>query len=560
MADEASRLLGRLGRLRDRHGDGSAAGKLVLLRALERRRLARAHQVLRLHETLCFLRAYPDDAALLAQVERMLEGFAARPDLRRHRSALADSGIAGTDLHFQFFWFTAQWLAARWPDRLTIDWEEFENRDRLERMLRLLLPYCESAALDEMRLAPREWLERFKGPHETDATFLVRRFAALRADSFGREMQYEELDPPLRLAAGPGTPSRTRARWRGAPVFFQTRPLDRARPDLRREILRPPLAVRPVPPREAQRLVDLARESMVTRSRDLDTFEHADRDDVRVVDCGEGLQFACMGALPERRALLDAIYAFLTLKNGVPIGYVLVSALFGSAGVAYNVFETFRGGESAAIYGRLLGTTRYLFGCDSFSVDPYQLGHGNEEGQESGAWWFYYKLGFRPRDAGVRRLVRAELARLRRDRAHRSSPATLDRLASKHVFLHLRRERHDVLGRLSLGRVSLAISRHVARRFGADREAALRTCSSEAGRLLGLQSLGRFSPGERLAWERWAPLVRILPGVASWSAEEKQALVRIVRAKGGRRESDFVRLFDAHLRLRRAVANLARDD
>jgi hypothetical protein len=32
-----------------------------------------------------------------------------------------------------------------------------------------------------------------------------------------------------------------------------------------------------------------------------------------------------------------------------------------------------------------------------------------------------------------------------------------------------------------------------------------------------------------------------------------------VKAKGGRRESDFVRLFDAHRKLRKAVAMLAKD-
>jgi hypothetical protein len=32
-----------------------------------------------------------------------------------------------------------------------------------------------------------------------------------------------------------------------------------------------------------------------------------------------------------------------------------------------------------------------------------------------------------------------------------------------------------------------------------------------------------------------------------------------VKAKGGRRESDFVRLFDAHRRLRKAIAVLAQD-
>ena len=36
----------------------------------------------------------------------------------------------------------------------------------------------------------------------------------------------------------------------------------------------------------------------------------------------------------------------LTLKNGVPIGYVLISAINASSEIAYNVFETWRGGET----------------------------------------------------------------------------------------------------------------------------------------------------------------------------------------------------------------------
>jgi len=66
-----------------------------------------------------------------------------------------------------------------------------------------------------------------------------------------------------------------------------------------------------------------------------------------------------------------------------------------------------------------------------------------------------------------------------------------------------------------------------------------------------------WSAGERLAWRRWAPLVCILPGVSAWSPAEKAALAAVVRAKGGRRESDFVRAFDAHAKLRAAVRAVA---
>ena len=49
----------------------------------------------------------------------------------------------------------------------------------------------------------------------------------------------------------------------------------------------------------------------------------------------------------------------------------------------------------------------------------------------------------------------------------------------------------------------------------------------------------------------------MLPGLARWKAAARRALVDVIRAKGGRRESDFVRRFDAHGSLRRALVKLA---
>ena len=559
MPERASTLLRRLERLKDDFGGEAPVRRLELLRALERRRLESAGQVLRLHELLCFSRAYPDDRAVLSQVERMLDGFEARGDLKRFRAALADSGVAGTAINYSFFWFTAEWLARRWPQNLTIDWPLFANKEKLQELLHLLLPYSETLTVDELGFSTREWLALLKGPSETDAEFLIRRFAALRSDSFVRETVYELLDVPVRIAPGSDTPSRTKARYDGLPAVFQTGPLSRGRPNLRREVERPPVAVRAVSPREGQRLVGLAREAMVTRSRDLDIFVHADKHDTRLVDYGGGLQFACFGAVPERRLMLDSVYGMLTLKSGVPMGYVLVSTICNSAEVAYNVFETYRGGESAYVYGRVLATVRHLFDVDAFTVPPYQLGYDNDEGLKSGAWWFYYKLGFRPHDPEVRRVMRAELAKMKRRPGHRSSLATLRELVQSNVFLYLGKQRKDVRGRISLGNIGLKVTAYMAERFGADRDAGVRTCSREAARMLGVRSMSRWSRGERLWWDRWSPLMMTLPGVVRWSASNKRALVRVVRAKGGRRESDFVRLFDRHRLLRAAVLRLAED-
>ena len=547
----ADRALAALERTKDAYGGTAAAAKLALLARLDRTRLRTAREVERLHEALCFLRAYPDDAPLLARVERMLAGFGRRADLRRRRDALADSGIAGTPIYYRFFWPMARWLARRWPDRLHLVQEDREAGERIAKALPVLLTRAEAAALAERRLAGFAAIDRLRARRETDAVFLVRRVAESPGDGFTREALFDALDASFELASGTDTPSRTAAKYPVGPPVFLDAPPFRGRPDLRAELGRPPRGVRTIAPRAATRVIDLARAAMATRSRDLDAFAYGDPRDVRIVDDGEGLAYAVIGVEPERRALLPATYGLVTLRNGVPIGYVQADVIGRSAALSFNTFPTFRGAEAAFTFARMLATLRHLFGADSFSVEPYQLGRKNPEGIESGAWWFYYKFGFRPRAAAARRLARAEVARLRTNPRHRSAQATLLALAEHHLFFDFDPSRPVPLP--PVAELGLRVADALAARGAGDRQRALRELAEETLRLTGLRSLRGFTPGERLAWERWSPIVATLRGVARWSPADRRALAAVIRAKGGKSESEFLRRFAAHRLLQRAL-------
>jgi len=130
----------------------------------------------------------------------------------------------------------------------------------------------------------------------------------------------------------------------------------------------------------------------------------------------------------------------------------------------------------------------------------------------------------------------------------------------ENVFYDLGRPRRDVIGGLAMGRVGERITALLSSRFGSQRREGAQVCVREARKLLGVTRAGKQTPGERLAWERWAPLALALPGVAHWTAAEKRDFAAVISAKGGRRESDFVALFDGHRKLRRAVRRLATDD
>jgi hypothetical protein len=526
---------------------------------LKGRRLERAADVVRFHEALCFLRAYPDSGELLGEVQDILNGFGDRNDVRRNRQALVNSGIAGTSIHFRFFPGSSLWLARRCGDHLTIDWPAFERKGKLEELLEQLALYAETPGLDDYAFEIREWIDLLKGPGETDAAFLLGRLSQLQMSPFALETLLEDLDIPFVLAPGPDTPARTREKYVGLPVAYRTQALRRSRPSLREETSRPPPSIQTLPVREGRKIVDLARATMVTRQRDLNAFSYAATRDVRLVDCGDGLQFALIGVAPQRRLLLEAIYAFVMLSNGVPVGYGTHTMLMESSEIAYTIFNTFRSGESAVMFERSLALARHLFGIDSFSLHPYQIGYHNEDAVRSGAWWFYQKMGFRPLQADLLRIMRREVKRQKANDAYRTSPPTLRRLADSGLFLYLGKPREDVVGLLSTGNVGLAVTRYLAGRFGSDRNRAERECVREAAGLLDVRSRRGYSAGERLAWARWSPLVLNLPGVSRWGRDDKRALVDVIRAKGGPNESDYLKRFDRHRRLRRAIVELARD-
>ena len=407
---------------------------------------------------------------------------------------------------------------------------------------------AEGAALRELDLPGYEALDRLRG-RETDGAFLVRRVAAMPGDTFTREAFFDAIDASFELLPGKDTPARTHAKLAFAPVAFGDAPIRRGRPSLRAELRRPPRAVKRLSTQAGRKVVELGRAQMATRQRDIDGFAYGDPRDAWLVDDGDGLAFTLNGVVPERRAVVPATYGALTLRNGVPIGYLQADLAARSAALSYHAFATFRGGEAAYATARMLTMLHHVLGARSFTLDPYQLGKGNDDGIGSGAWWFYYKLGFRPRAASVKRVMRVELERLRANPRHRSSPATLRRLAEGHLVFDVDPRRPVPLP--PTARIGLRVADSLAAR--SNREDA----SREAMRRIGGRSFAGWTPGERLAWQRWSPLILTLPGVSRWGAGNRRALLTIVRAKGGVSETEFLARLNAHPLLRRMLLGAA---
>jgi hypothetical protein len=382
----------------------------------------------------------------------------------------------------------------------------------------------------------------------TDADFLIGLIAVMPGDDFSREAFGDRLDLSYVLRAGRDTPERTNARFDRLDVHFQGTGLHAGYPNLRVEARRAPQRILALRGNDARAAIRLARVSMITRERDVAAFQFAHSGDVFLIDDGLGLAFVMMGMIPSRRATLPVTYTALTLKNGVPIGYIQVEVLGRHGALSFNTFDTFRGAEAAQILVRFIAAVRHLFGCTDFSVEPYQLGAGNEEGIETGAWWFYQRLGFRPRAGQARRLAARELVRRTASDRYRSSSRTLRALARWHVFYSLVSGRKAQLPRSSKW---LAAATDATRRYGQQKPQARRdAANADALARLGQVKAPCLAASERAMLGRWAPLVLALTAQGRWSAGDRKRLLQLILAKAGRSERDFQLLLLRHKRLR----------
>jgi hypothetical protein len=523
--------------------EGSVVGEPGLLR--------------RYHEVLCYLQAYPDDPHVLALVDRALAGWGARVSRlsRRARGRLADSGMAGTSLAYPFGFAMARWLATRVPSQVRIAWKA-EQGERLEETLSLLVARVEGEAFTEGGPGWRRWLKVAAGGRRLTALqLLLEIFERSPLAEPPRDWLFESLGLILEWRLSPTGPSRTHARLAvGSPLSpsapFHPRPgIDVVKTVRRR------LRLQAASSDVSASIIDAARLAMATRARELFAFSHPNPDDVLLADPEPGLRIALIGLAPAHRLPLDAYYAFLVLRNGVPVSYGGGWYLLGTLELGFNVFESFRHGGSAHLARHVLRAYHQAFRMQAVVVDRYQIGHENDEALRSGAFYFYQRLGFRPVDPETRRLARAEGQRIARQPGYRSPARVLERLARSDLVLSL--SPTGPPPRVRAGVLAALVSDWVARSFQGDRAAAVRAATARLARDIGLLRARTRSGAEPGALETFALVLALIPDLAHWPRTDRLALGDIVRAKAWPDERRYARLLDGHRRLRLALSALS---
>ena len=299
----------------------------------------------------------------------------------------------------------------------------------------------------------------------------------------------------------------------------------------------------------------MAKDALAVRYRELHGSTHGDPNCVFEAEVGRGVELFIWGLDVDWRLPLRAYYAGFTLKNGVPVNYFEAIGLFEWIEVGFNTFYAFREGESAWIYSKVLHLLHQLAGVSSFSVYPYQIGQDNEEAIQSGAFWFYRKLGFRPGPPELLALAESEERKIARDPAHRTSPRTLRKLADGHMFYEFGSNAPGRWDSFSARALGLAVQRKMASSFAGDAAKMRRSTTKSLARTLSV-NLDSWGAREQWAFGNFALVLSLVPGLARWTTEDKRSLITVICAKAGHDETRYLGLMQKHDALREAFLSL----
>lgn len=553
---QPNRLLRALEKLLAVYGGTASAEKRRLLAELGPLRLDRARHLLALQRIVCYLSGFPDDAAVHRAARRLAAGFAARLARlpRAQREQLDDSGAAGSVTRHSYAASAARWMQRRSAGAVALDWQAETAADALAALIAPRLAPMEAEAVDLSKAGLRRWLAQASdGRSGSDLAWLLAQAGAGAVrQAFDRDFDAAEVPLAWRLDDRCGITCNV---LRG-PVVPRQGGMRRPSGDARTAIVQP-IAIERLSPRAAARLLDVWRAALWSRTRTVLQVEQPNLDECYLADLGAGLQFAAIGVAPARRDLLEATYGHLLLANGMPIGYGGFTTLFAQVNTGINVFPEFRGSEAAFAFEQALRTMHTITGNRRFIVNPYQFGAGNDEALQSGAYWFYYRLGFRSADAAVRVLAEREIARLRAERGYRVPIATLRRLAACDIHLDLSDDASTTFfDEAWLGHLAAGITPVLAREGVASRAEAIARLTRRIAGLLGVR-LADCGAIERRGLAQFAPILAQIDDLAAWAKVDRDALAQVVRARWAVREREFIAGMRGHARLRAALGDAA---
>lgn len=418
----------------NKYDEVSNEHKFAYLKLLGEKPIPFNRTLVEYHDLLLFMATHPSDVDLLTCVESELKRITHVLKKRTKASLLkfSGSGLPYTRTVSVYSHDLIKWLLQCSSVSVTID-SFYESRISLSDALQFTLPSLEKE-IAAIGYNNHQFLTALKVNKQNGLSFLVAEFDKIQ-DPFVKDYLFNGLHLYLRLTSLDAEFSRTYNR-----IYIQ-------KPYFHRENLKQfdqiELLNRKLPKaknltrKEFEQVNGTIKNSLTLLQRETDPVTYMDKNSFRLYELERGISVAIYGMTADRQLPLESYVGYTLFKNGFPAAYGGAWVFGKRALFGINIFEPYRGGESGYMMCQLLRVYRQVFAVEYYEVEPYQYGLGNPEGISSGAYWFYYRFGFRSLDKELLQLSTDEFTKIQTQKGYRSSEDTLLRFTESNVALQL---------------------------------------------------------------------------------------------------------------------------
>ena len=384
--------------------------------------------LLEYHECLLFMCAHPNNKQVLDLVEKELKRIA----LFLKKSSKTAYSNTVTRFTPDFL----KWLSTNTD--LSLRFSSFSDPTlTLNEVLNLTLPTALKATttagledkelLEELGVAPKDYL-----------LFLVNQIERLNDYPLIKDFLFERLEVYVKLVPKNDLFSRTYNRIKMKQPFFHDSLLKKFDHQVLLNSKLP--AERSMDAKETATLIDVLKNAMALTARETDPTTFIEPSSLKVFDLERGMSVCIYGMVPDRQLPYESYVGFTLLKNGFPCSYGGGWVFGKGANFGMNILESFRGGESGYVMCQLLRVYKQAFHLTYIEIEAYQFGLDNPDGITSGAFWFYYRYGFRPLDNDLLKLSNSEFAKIQTKKNYRSSEKTLLKFTESNVALNMEKK------------------------------------------------------------------------------------------------------------------------
>ncbi|HTL81196.1 MAG TPA: hypothetical protein VL651_05805 [Bacteroidia bacterium] len=454
-----------------------------LLYALSREKLPHSKRLKKYQDVLLFMAAYPanneEREAVLAELGRMRETILHLSKVKK--SSVDEEGLMFSLLTTTFSYDLLKWAARELPGQFRFD--SFDNNEALPLLFRHTLPDTIKEILTEDGMNDLKLMKRLFGKKKYFLPGLLREASELDHLPTLRDQLFDALGMNCTFHPDDHADCIAFNRLEHSPVFYHSDLLKKIDPpEWLNKKLPSPAKLDTNQKKDLQRVI---RMSLLLLGRETEPSTWMDEQSIRIFHLERGVSVCIYGMTPDHRQPLESYFGFTAFKNGYPMSYG-GAWLFGKRALfGMNIFEWFRGGESAFVFAQLLRVYRQFFGIDYFEVEPYQYGKDNPEGIQSGAFWFYHRFGFRLLNKQLHDLSEEEAQKIAAQKGYRTSPAVLKKFTSSNIALNLSGKNEIPLAPASIRERIVELIRD---RFKGDSSLAKKILVKEFQKLTGIKS------------------------------------------------------------------------